>query len=207
MADMKRRSPTSAELSPDVNAFDDPAAWASQVLASQTVWHVRSAGTPPRFVFVLCAVTCWPPVFLNKCVIQILFVAQSVYFYRPVLQKKTPYTPRLVSSKRNTHTRAKDGVLFPESKSRRPIPHPSTRETLHFRLVGVLRFSIFRLFFYCKVHGNATRHQSGPCFVPALSLQATGQRTASVRPPLSRCSLPDSSPRIRRCCVVTPVLF
>ncbi|CAM9996586.1 unnamed protein product, partial [Ectocarpus fasciculatus] len=27
----KRRSPTSAELPPDVNAFDDPAAWASQV--------------------------------------------------------------------------------------------------------------------------------------------------------------------------------
>ena len=31
IADMKRRSPTSAELPPDVNAFDDPAAWASQV--------------------------------------------------------------------------------------------------------------------------------------------------------------------------------
>ncbi|CAN0249720.1 unnamed protein product [Laminaria digitata] len=31
VADMKRRSPTSAELPPDVNAFDDPAAWASQL--------------------------------------------------------------------------------------------------------------------------------------------------------------------------------
>lgn len=31
VADMKRRSPTSAELPPDVNSFGDPAAWASQV--------------------------------------------------------------------------------------------------------------------------------------------------------------------------------
>ncbi|CAM9560897.1 unnamed protein product [Scytosiphon promiscuus] len=31
VADMKRRSPTSAELPPDVNSFDDPAAWASQL--------------------------------------------------------------------------------------------------------------------------------------------------------------------------------
>lgn len=31
IADMKRRSPTAAELPPDVNAFNDPAAWASQV--------------------------------------------------------------------------------------------------------------------------------------------------------------------------------
>lgn len=31
IADMKRRSPTSAGLPPDVNAFDDAAAWASQV--------------------------------------------------------------------------------------------------------------------------------------------------------------------------------
>lgn len=31
VADMKRRSPTSAELPPDVNAFDDAATWASQV--------------------------------------------------------------------------------------------------------------------------------------------------------------------------------
>lgn len=46
VADMKRRSPTSAELSPDVNAFDDPAAWASQVYISRR--HVAcSAGTPP----------------------------------------------------------------------------------------------------------------------------------------------------------------
>lgn len=35
IADMKRRSPTSAELSPEVNAFDDPAAWASQVMSTQ----------------------------------------------------------------------------------------------------------------------------------------------------------------------------
>lgn len=34
VADMKRRSPTSAELPPDINAFDDPAAWASQVIDS-----------------------------------------------------------------------------------------------------------------------------------------------------------------------------
>ena len=30
VADVKRRSPTSAELPPDVNAFDDAATWASQ---------------------------------------------------------------------------------------------------------------------------------------------------------------------------------
>lgn len=30
VADMKRRSPTAAELPPDVNAFDDAAVWASQ---------------------------------------------------------------------------------------------------------------------------------------------------------------------------------
>lgn len=34
IADMKRRSPTSAELPPDVNDFDDPAAWASQVIST-----------------------------------------------------------------------------------------------------------------------------------------------------------------------------
>lgn len=34
IADMKRRSPTAAELPPDVNAFDDPAAWASQVICT-----------------------------------------------------------------------------------------------------------------------------------------------------------------------------
>eukprot|EP00752_Nemacystus_decipiens_P014650 g13047.t1 len=34
IADMKRRSPTSAELPPDVNAFDDPAAWASQLYSA-----------------------------------------------------------------------------------------------------------------------------------------------------------------------------
>ncbi|CAM9800510.1 unnamed protein product [Ectocarpus sp. 13 AM-2016] len=34
VADMKRRSPTSAELPPAVNAFDDPAAWASQLHAA-----------------------------------------------------------------------------------------------------------------------------------------------------------------------------
>lgn len=36
VADMKRRSPTSAELPPDINAFDDPAVWASQVIRSNT---------------------------------------------------------------------------------------------------------------------------------------------------------------------------
>lgn len=36
IADIKRRSPTSAELPPDVNAFDDPAAWASQVTSNSS---------------------------------------------------------------------------------------------------------------------------------------------------------------------------
>lgn len=56
IADMKRRSPTSAELPPDVNAFDDAATWASQVrkcaLEGIFSWmmkrlrvHLRSAAT------------------------------------------------------------------------------------------------------------------------------------------------------------------
>eukprot|EP00903_Cladosiphon_okamuranus_P011971 g11243.t1 len=34
VADIKRRSPTAAELPPDVNAFDDPATWAAQLHAA-----------------------------------------------------------------------------------------------------------------------------------------------------------------------------
>lgn len=35
VADMKRRSPTSATLPPEVNAFDNPAGWASQVCTTR----------------------------------------------------------------------------------------------------------------------------------------------------------------------------
>lgn len=42
IADMKRRSPTSAELPPDVNAFEDPAAWASQVVFNTCRSRARS---------------------------------------------------------------------------------------------------------------------------------------------------------------------